>query len=228
MGVPRLFRFCLFRFCVYSDPSRADLAGPVRRFAIAAGPGSVTVSYRITVRVRVRVTVSSGYPVFAIAYFDRAERPDRHRGIKSCVPRVRLWCGGETVGIPSAVPVDVTVTDVSRPRADLSLRCGKSCGVCGISIWSAPTHTIRGIAATEHRQSYGFQEARPVSATSSRHCLPPGKKAGQILKPQVARARFNPMQVSCLLPSVATSRSSVFGRTHGHARTAKVKEGCLP
>ena len=169
----------------------------------------------------------SGYPVFAIAYSDRAERPDRHRGIKSCVPGW-LWCGGETVGIPSAVPVDVTVTDVSRPRADLSLRCGKSCGVCGISIWSAPTHTIRGIAATEHRQSYGFQEARPVSATSSRHCLPPGKKAGQILKPQVARARFNPMQVSCLLPSVATSRSSVFGRTHGHARTAKVKEGCLP
>ena len=64
------------------------------------------------------------------------------------------------------------------------------------------------------------------SATSSRHCLPPGKKAGKILKPQVARARFNTMQVSCLLPSVAASRSSVFGRTH--ARTAKVKEGCLP
>ena len=65
------------------------------RFAIAAGPGSVTVERIVLRPFRVRVTVvSSGYPVFAIAYSDRAERPDRHRASrykKLCARVALVW-----------------------------------------------------------------------------------------------------------------------------------------
>lgn len=97
MGLPRLFRFCLFRFCVYSDPipqisarGRADCAGrgTVRaRIAAdradrrAAGPGSVRLLRRSTEN---GIGESAAIGPIGLSFFaiPTAERPDRHRALR--------------------------------------------------------------------------------------------------------------------------------------------------